>query len=256
MTARGRGWRGRAPPSVWARAARGATAAAGCHAGAAAGVVRSAALTPRAAARRREADMVDGGGVPRGVMGRRGKALSEDLQNSRHLEKNLPRDEEKVHLSVVIPWSASPRARARTSKRGASSPAARHRFRANVASDAARFRPSTKTSRRSPRRWSPSSTITCGPGSTSSSSCRCAPTPRRRFPRGPRARLHPLDASLARALARRADVPSHAAQCRFILVGAFSAPPCSFYARRTTNNAPPLPPLPSLPRASSTATRF
>ena len=89
MTPRGREGRGRAPPSVWARAARGATAAAGCHAGAAAGVVRSAALTPRAAARRREVDMVDGGGVQRGVMGRRGRALSEDdlINFSRHLEK-------------------------------------------------------------------------------------------------------------------------------------------------------------------------
>ena len=115
MTARGRGWRGRAPPSVWARAARGATAAAGCHAGAAAGVVRSAALTPRAAARRREADMVDGGGVPRVVRGWRGRALSDGGISSTFWpasRKNLPRTRKKVHPDVHSPERSPPSARA------------------------------------------------------------------------------------------------------------------------------------------------
>lgn len=255
MTARGRGWRGRAPPSVWARAARGATAAAGCHAGAAAGVVRSAALTPRAAARRREADMVDGGGVPRGVMGRRGRALSEDLQNSRHLEKNLPRDEEKCTRASSFPGALPPeRARGRASE-------ALRVPQRDTASERTSPRTQRDVARQRRRR-----------GGRQEDGVHPRPQPvarvrqvqaragARRPPGGGPPAVHELvftpQTRPSRALARRADVPSHAAQCRFFLVGAFSAPPCSFFARRTTNNAPPLPPLPSLPRASSTATRF
>ena len=169
--------------------------------------------------------MVDGGGVQRGLIGRRGRALSKDDLINFYISKKS--DEEKC-TRASFPGALSPE-RARTSERGASSPAARHRIQANVASDAARCRPSTKTSRRPPRSWSPFSTTTCGLGSTSSSSCRCAPTPRRLCPRGPRDRLHPRDASLARALARRADVPSNARAMSLFPRGRFSRPSAFFF---------------------------
>ena len=256
MTARGRVWRGRAPPSVWARAARGATAAAGCHAGAAAGVVRSAALTPRAAARRREADMVDGGGVPRGVMGRRGRALSEDLQIPAGISKKIchvtrKSAPERRHSPERCPPRARAVERARRfeSRSETPPPSARRLGRSemspvneDVAAVAKKMEsildhnlwPGFDKFKLVQVRADPPAAVP--PRSTSSSS------PPRRVPRA-RAR-----ASRRRSLARRA--------MSLFPRGRFFRPSVFFFRRRTTNNAPTLPPLPSLPRASSTATRF